>query len=43
VGATEIPYIHGLTIGELAKLDADEIRPIRGSLTVVAMEVGDDI
>ncbi len=38
VGATEIPYIHGLTIGELAKLDADEIRPIRGSLTVVAME-----
>jgi uncharacterized protein YbbC (DUF1343 family) len=37
VGLYQIPYIHGLTIGELALVARDELKPLRGSLTVVKM------
>jgi uncharacterized protein YbbC (DUF1343 family) len=37
VGLYRIPYIHGLTIGELALLARDELKPLSGSLTVVKM------
>lgn len=37
VGLYAIPYIHGLTIGELALLAQDELKPLTGSLTVIKM------
>ena len=37
VGSYEIPYVHGLTIGELAMVAQDELRPLKGNLTVVKM------
>ncbi len=37
VGTYQVPYVYGLTIGELARLGADELKPLRGSLTVVKM------
>jgi uncharacterized protein YbbC (DUF1343 family) len=38
VGALEVPYIHGLTLGELARVAQDELKPLRGQLTVVPMQ-----
>lgn len=37
VGSYRVPYVHGLTIGELALVAQYELRPLTGSLTVVKM------
>lgn len=37
VGSYRIPYIHGLTMGELALVAQSELRPLSGSLTIVKM------
>ena len=37
VGAFHIPYVHGLTMGELALLAQDELKPLTGSLSVMRM------
>jgi len=38
VGSYRMPYIHGLTIGEVALLAQDEIKPLKGSLSIVKMQ-----
>ena len=37
VGSYRVPYLHGLTIGEMAQVAQDELRPLTGSLTIVKM------
>jgi uncharacterized protein YbbC (DUF1343 family) len=37
VGKYRIPYVHGLTIGELGRVAAEELLPLRGQLTVIPM------
>ena len=38
ISALNVPYVHGMTMGELAKWVRDEVAPHYGKLTVVPME-----
>jgi len=38
VGMYEIPYIHGLTIGEIARITQSELKPRKGQFMVVPMQ-----
>lgn len=37
VGSFRVPYVHGLTIGELALITQQDLRPLSGSLTIIKM------